>query len=44
MVRHGSTSSWFDKLINRQPLTNKLPKFECPNRFKNLAGLVLDFI
>jgi hypothetical protein len=51
MVRHGST--WFDKFMIRQahqpptahqPLTNKLPKFECPNRFKNLAGLVSDFI
>jgi hypothetical protein len=47
MVRHGST--WFDKLTNRlptahQPLTNKLPKLECPNRFKNLAGLVSGII
>jgi hypothetical protein len=48
MVRqaHDSTSS---SIANRsptahQPLTNKLPKFECPNRFKNLAGLVSDFI
>jgi hypothetical protein len=29
-----------------QPLTNKLPKFECPNLpgLKNLAGLVSGFI
>jgi hypothetical protein len=29
-----------------QPLTNKLPKFECPNLpgFKNLAGLISGFI
>jgi hypothetical protein len=36
MVRHGSTSS--------PTAHQQTSKFGCPNRFKNLAGLMPDFI